>query len=296
MAVQAVVLKRHRKRQAPVRESMSSAVSSYASMLEMQKVIIFDLGIKHVDADSELVAKSFKLKVRMDGITCLKTNTAKAVQAGSDRSHMNFDTIGSTIYEGGKVLDFELCQSHCFASSQTVAAGQLKVETILQSMGKKEWAVESLDLLSLTTPGKVLATCEVQLGCRSAALRSAGGTNALKTMKVPTPPAHINSGFVFGFQADAQEVNAFVKKAGQAHERLKAAFHYAEKTVFETDSDCSQSSSEKKNRVSAKKTGLACERLEAAFHYRVVKKVVSETDSDLLLHETREAKGSLVEL
>jgi hypothetical protein len=258
-------------------------------MLEMQKVITFDLGIARVDVDDELAAKSFKLKVRMNGVTHMKTDTAKVVQFGKDGSQIQFDTFGSTIYEGGKVLDFELCQTHFSASSRTVASGHLKLKTILQNMDRKAW---SLELLSVTNPGKVLATFELQLDCRSTLLRSAGGTKALKTMQVPTPPEHFRSGLVFGFKANAQEVSVFVKKAVQAHARLEAAFQYAEKmAVSKTDSSClhqTKSARDRKSGVIAKNTGQVHERLETIFH-NAGKTVVSETDSDCLLHESRNA-------
>jgi hypothetical protein len=230
-----VVVKRHRKRQAPARESMSSAIQTYASMLERQSVLVFDLGIKRIDVDDELAGKSCKLKVRMDGVTHLKTNSAKAVQVAGDHFRLEFDTLGSVIFEGGRFFDLELCQTHCFSSSQKLANCRLNVETILENMDRKTWALE---LLSVSTPGKVLATFELQLECRSTALRSVGGAKALKTMRVPNPPTHIKSGSVFAFKADADEASDFVQKAGEAHERLEAAFNYAGKKIqSETESD-----------------------------------------------------------
>jgi hypothetical protein len=250
-------------------------------MLEMQKVMIFELGITRLDVNEELAAKSFKLKVKMSGITHLKTNTATVVQFGKDCFQIQFDTSGSAVYEGGKVLDFELCQTHCFSSSRTVASGHLKVKTILQNPDRKAWALE---LLSVTTPGKVLATFELRLHCRSALLRSAGGTQALKTLKVPTPPEHLN---------DAQEVSVFIKKVVQAHLRLEGAFHYAEKTAvsqaFSKYFHQAQCIRDVKSNVIAKKAGQGHERLEAASQ-NSGKTVDSETDSDCLLDNIREAK------
>jgi len=175
MAIQAVVLNWQRNRQAPVRQSMGSVVDNYTLLLQEQKVIVFDFGIEHVDVNEELAAKSLKIKIRMNGITCLKSENAEAVQVGHHQLRLNFDSLGSTIYEGGFAFDFELCQTRCFGSSQTLASCQLRVEAILECMHRETWA---LKLLSVESPGKVSANFELQLRCMRTLLKSVGGAKA----------------------------------------------------------------------------------------------------------------------
>jgi len=205
-----------------------------AKLLQEQKVFVFEFGIKHIDVHEDLAAKSLKLKIRMNGITYLKSKNAKARQAGHDQCQINFDTIGSTIYEGGDVFDFELCQTRCFGSSQTLASCQLSVDTILECMDRKTWA---LKLLSVESPGKVLANFEVQLRCTMTLLKSVGGAKALKSMRVPGPP-NIKSGSVFASNDEAEKTDEFIRKVGRAQEHLEVVFNDAGKReANRTDSD-----------------------------------------------------------
>jgi hypothetical protein len=234
MAVQAVIVRRAHERQAPARKSMAQMVEGSVLLLQLQRVLVVDLGIRHVDRRQDLIDAqkfddaSLKLKFRMNGMTHLKTKSGKATLGKDGSSRINFDTVGSTVFEGGEVLHFELCKQRLLGSSRTLAKCAMPLSSALgavmdSNLCGKVW---NLDLFAADPTGDVIGNLAVYIGFRTSRLESAGGPSMLKSIRLPASP-EIRNGSVFSFNEDSEEALAYMRKVDDAQKFMQAVFDVA---------------------------------------------------------------------
>jgi hypothetical protein len=200
--------------------------------LSNQDVLVMRFVILHADVNEDLMDMDLKLKLRMDGVTHLKTAAQRSKPSGRGtsshaRSRLNFDTIASTIYEGGNELHFDLCKpSRLFGASHILASCQLSLTEALESLeiGGSVKEVSNLELLAADGSGKVLATLAFAISIKSTALKAVGGTAALKTTVVPGEPSHI-------FDDYASHCKSFILQSSVSRLRLQSALNSARAAI-----------------------------------------------------------------
>jgi hypothetical protein len=137
---------------------------------------------------------------------------------------INFDTVGSSIYEGGDELRFDLCQPcQIFGSSEVLASCQMSLAEALASLevGGSRKKVCKLEMMSSEAPGKALANLAIEISIRSSSLYAAGGIAALKmtpvTLKmtpVTCSPSYSHSDY--SYQVAQKHLQAALKTAMEA--------------------------------------------------------------------------------
>lgn len=223
-AAAVVVAVRHaHDRQAPAKRALDDMVARSMRALQTQQVLVLQVGMRQADVTKELADKNLKLKLRMNGVTHLKTKAQKARTRGSE-TRLLFDTVGSTIYEGGDELCFDLCQHHRFLrSSQALASCKISLTEALRAlkMGDVHKKNYSLELCGLEQPEHVLGNIVVDISISSSTLEAAGGIHALKTTVVPKKPSDYSA---FAFDDYASDCRAFADQAFTAQTQLQDAF------------------------------------------------------------------------
>jgi hypothetical protein len=189
------------ERPAPGRAAMHGVegmVAKQRRALERQEVLVLQVALRQVHVQSELADRSLKLKFRMNGMTHLKSKALKARIDGARPLDIDFDTVGSSIYEGGDELRFDLCQPcQIFGSSEVLASSQMSLAEALASLevGGSRKKVFKLEMMSSEAPVKALANLALEISLRSSSLYAAGGIAALKMTSVPSQSA---SGYSLG--------------------------------------------------------------------------------------------------
>mmetsp|Transcript_11175 Transcript_11175/g.19152 ORF Transcript_11175/g.19152 Transcript_11175/m.19152 type:complete len:257 (-) Transcript_11175:15-785(-) len=222
-AAAAVAVRHARERQAPAKENLDDMVDASTRALQEQTVLVLNFGRCEVDArcdeQGELGGKKLKVKVRMNDKTHLKSKAQSLVAHSDAPQHIIFDSIGSTIYEGGGDLHFGLCSpQRLWGSSQVLAGCQVPLANVLAF---SEAGPCHLELSAPGSPGKVLAHLIIDISARSSPLKAAGGPEALRTTVVPKKPTSYS---VFAFDDYAEECMTYTRVAMEAQKRLQDAF------------------------------------------------------------------------
>jgi hypothetical protein len=216
------------------RHDLEMMVAKHAASLQQQKVFVFNMCICHADIRRQASSSSLKIKLRMNGKTCLKSSSTKASLEENDLKRFTFDAIGSIIFEGGDALHFELCQPSSVGASRPVAMARIPLAEALgpaedcASSSRPACSLHTVHLFAVGSPGKILGSLTLELAIRTTTLQGAGGIWALKTRDVPEIPN------IYGPLASAQptdderaECNAFAEQALIAIQCLDAVLNSA---------------------------------------------------------------------
>jgi hypothetical protein len=210
---------------------MERMVAHTTATLQQQKVIVFNIQIHHADGVNASLRSGAKVKLRMNGMTCHKSN-ARQPTDGSDRSRLRFNTACSAIYEGGDALCFQVCRSCQLGSSELLAQSWLPLTDVLAPIrGQGDpfgnlfgSTMHTLDVYDVASHARVLGTIVVEIAIRTTTLHAAGGVWALRTMAVPEMPQFVKDASEMAACDYMKKCALFVDHAKTASQILEALF------------------------------------------------------------------------
>jgi len=145
---------------------------------------------------------------------------SKVCRISSHESCIHYGSVGSTIYEGGDQLQFELCQPGRVYGTNIVATCQVPIEAVLENLRGNRSMKTLANLEMSSESGKQMASLTLDICIRSSILKDAGGGEALKTIRVPRKPLGYSA---FAFDDYARDCRTFLQNMLAAHDTLRSA-------------------------------------------------------------------------